>query len=514
MGHYDGINKEVLRGSIHDLKQDFEESLWLLTDLGHRLDEFLTLVRKTIPKTFPQLAEDVVAAVQLLLGDTDKLKRECEVSSKLCDTADSQKDLEQQTYKKYELSARIRAIYGRAAGVFISTDWQSPSFLHSVYPLAGSQIGQIVHTINDYKRDIHWDAQHFEDAYKREYIDGLVKLPINVYATSSGMSALTTIMNYLAGEKLADGSILIGERTYFEAKDLLHRLFGTRIVEFDEFDLPSAARLIRELQPVVVWLDSLTNTEYIAIPDIPSILTAVAASGRNPTTVVIDNTGLSVTYQPVRHAIVKPKNVNLIVSESLNKYHQFGQDRTTGGIIWGVGGESGKISEYRVHTGTNIPDVCVRMLPTPNRKRLQRRLDRLERNASFLATQLDTIIRSSGREDAVEVVYPNLPAYKGFPWTRALPFHGSYFTLKFNDPYRRISFYKQFVDKVIRRAKSEQLPLVSGSSFGMDITRIYLTAVRATVATPFLRVAVGTEHQADMNRIAKVLGEVITASSA
>lgn len=514
MVHHEGISKELLRVSFIDLQQDFDERLWLISDVGYRLDGLVLQIRKCISKYYPQLSDEIITAIHLLLGDIDNIKRDCITWKTQCGVASTSSDLTLITSRKHELTARIRAVFSRSAGIFVAADWQSPTFLHSVNPQAGVQLGRIMHTINDYKRDIHYDAQQFEDAFKREFIDGMLKLPINVYATSSGMSAINTIMNYLAGERLAEGNILVGKRTYFEAKDLLHTVFREHVIEFDELDISTFIHLLREWQPTVLWLDSLTNTEDIVIPNIPDILDKTAQYGKNPTTVVLDNTGLSVTYQPLRQAFIKPKNVNLIVTESLNKYYQYGLDRTTGGVLWAVGGDTGKISEYRVHTGTNIPDICVYMLPTPNRKRLLQRLDRLERNAVYLATQLDTVIRATGRADAVEVIYPGLTGDTADDWTKNIPFHGSCLTLKFKDPYRRVSFYKQFVEKVVRRAKSEHVPLVSGSSFGLDITRIYLTAIRASAGVPFVRIAVGTEHQADIHRIAKVCGDVITMTSA
>lgn len=501
----------MLHSSHTDLAADFEELEWLADDAVQKLAAYIPVIRKQVAKPFPAAAEEVIEATQLLLGDLDKLKRDIHGTRRSGERAD---DISRLTEQKYQFLARLRALISRTGSLLVATDWQSPTFAHTLYPLAGSQTGKISATINDYKRDLHWDAQFLEDAFKREYIDGIVKLPINVYATVSGMAAATTIMNYLQGENRADGPILVGQRTYFEAKDLLHRFFGARVRECDEFDTHATRGLIRDVQPAVLWLDSLSNTEEIGMPQIGELFAEVAQSGRNPTTVVLDNTGLSVSYQPLHHALIKPKNVNLVVFESLNKYYQFGLDRTTGGIIWSVGGESGKLSDYRVHTGTNIPDMSAQMIPTPNRKRLERRLARFERNTMLLATHLDTVIRSSGRQDAVEVVYPGLPSYRGYAWTRGLPFHGSYLTLSFREPYRRVSFYKQFVERALRKAKSEQIALVSGTSFGLDITRLYLTAIRATVTTPFLRVAVGTEHQADLLRIGRLLGEVITTTSA
>jgi len=47
--------------------------------------------------------------------------------------------------------------------------------------------------------------------------------------------------------------------------------------------------------------------------------------------------------------------------------------------------------------------------------------------------------------------------------------------------------------------------LLGGSSFGFDTTRIYLTAEGADYGEPFVRIAAGTEHRLEVERVAEAL---------
>ena len=58
--------------------------------------------------------------------------------------------------------------------------------------------------------------------------------------------------------------------------------------------------------------------------------------------------------------------------------------------------------------------------------------------------------------------------------------------------------------RVIEEAKKRDLDLVSGTSFGFNVTRIYLTAMHADeIIKPFVRVSVGTETCDEIERLAQ-----------
>ena len=60
-------------------------------------------------------------------------------------------------------------VSGQLTGSIITaTDWQCPSFAHSVSSMAGRFNGKIIGTINDYKRDHHHDEKEYERRLLKE----------------------------------------------------------------------------------------------------------------------------------------------------------------------------------------------------------------------------------------------------------------------------------------------------------------------------------------------------------
>lgn len=65
--------------------------------------------------------------------------------------------------------------------------------------------------------------------------------------------------------------------------------------------------------------------------------------------------------------------------------------------------------------------------------------------------------------------------------------------------------YKRFISAVLKEAKKQQIQLVQGTSFGMNTSRIYLTATNTKFGKPFIRFSVGTESRAEIEAIVNVL---------
>ena len=142
-------------------------------------------------------------------------------------------------------AALIRREYGIAAALATADDWQSPSSGHSLRSQAGRDEGRIRPYVDDYKRDRHGDAAAYEAAYLRE----LVGAPdVRAFATSCGMSALTTILALLDVE----GPVLLGRSSYHETRELVLAAFRGRVVEVDEADLLGA---LHELAPSALFVD-------------------------------------------------------------------------------------------------------------------------------------------------------------------------------------------------------------------------------------------------------------------
>lgn len=427
-----------------------EETSYLLSDANHRLKMFL----RDIAKNKRHIHPDTYRQAQSLA-------------------------LQYQTELSCASDAReyLRTHQGLIGALITSTDWQSPSFAHTFISQAGRETGKIYATKNDYKRDQHWDAFRYEQSFLKENIDVFIKLPMHVYATTSGMAAFTTILMFLLGEKKVVGKILCGTSIYFENKALLTQLFSDKLIIVDESNTKGVLQAIDIHNPSVVIFDSITNAPDIITPDLTTIIRHLLRAQKE-TYLVIDNTGLSVQFQPFPEIFGRRTNLRLIQFESLNKYHQFGMDRVTGGIIVAYENEAGKLFDYRAHAGTNITDVAAASLPTPNRKYLAKRLMLHNNNTAFIATALKNWIDQNPHSSFEGISYPGI---------------GSYFTVKFKRQFATISNFKRFVNIALSIAKRHNVNLVNGTSFGLDTTRIYLTAIRSKPNTPFVRIAVGVE---------------------
>ena len=481
-----------------DLQQDFQELLALARSAAHRL-RFFRLQLLTRPGIIRHTSR---AALMPLLDTTLQTYTRLIAELKRALWASTETASERITQKQ-EIADKLRLLQGITASLLVSTDWQSPSFKHATHSQAGRQTGKIVGTFNDYKRDRHLDAEAYEQQFRRAYLDFAPPLLTTVRVTSSGMAAFVTVLHALQFARQFDGPLLVGNACYFENKILLNRLFADRITYVDEFNTDEIVAAAERLQPCAIFLDSLCNTETIAVPNLKELFARLAQVVQRPCHLVLDNSGMAVMYQPLRDFPLLQNRLQLIVLESLNKYHQFGFDRVTGGIIWTVGLIEPGIGGAREHLGTNMPDASVLSLPTPNRALLERRMRRLGRNAERVAKALQAHVEKRAATTPIShVVYPGLPSYPGFEWTKDLPFHGAFLTLAFKPGLGSVGLYKRFLNLAIEEAKAAGAPLVAGTSFGMDTTRVYLTALLSTkMTTPFLRIAVGTETKDELDKL-------------
>lgn len=484
--------------SISDIKNDLSETiseiLYLLSDADRKLAAFLDAVNQARKHIQPASLSETVQTGKTYrdeLASHGAIIRECYAKVR---TLASQEDIHKIDTIIENTREYLRTHIGLFGALITSTDWQSPTFAHAQFSLAGRQTGKIYATINDYKRDQHWDAYAYEQKFLNEHIDALIKFPIHVFTTSSGMAAFTTILLFLIGEKKLPGSIVAGNSIYFENKGLLTQMFADKVIYADEQDLDSFISVIHTHDPSAIFIDSLTNAPRIISPDIPKLIRWLISHVKQETYLVIDNTGLSVQLQPYKQILGRRTKLRIITFESLNKYHQFGMDRVTAGIITSYSRETGKLFDYRDHGGTNIIDSTAVTLPTPNRKWIETRLRRHARNARMLTLALRQWIGDHPNHPVRDISYPS---------------RGSYLSLIFQPKKQTISTYKRFVSAALSVAKKKGVNLTSGTSFGLNATRIYLTAVRSRPNTPFVRIAVGTEHTLNMERVIDVFIETL-----
>jgi len=390
----------------------------------------------------------------------------------------------------HRLHTRCRHLYARMGGLLTAAHWQSPAFGYSVTDETGGEQKIIRANINDYKRDQHPTGVAWEKKFASGYIGR--GRPF-VYATNSGMAALTVSALLVRQGLPRVYRIAVGKRSYFENKELLHMMFPReRIVFFDE-QLPEELGSIR---PHAVFADAVTNDPSMITTDFDAVVSASCTAG-HPVTVVADVTCVSSLYFRMPKLPRLHTRVTFIGFESLNKFHQYGLDRVTGGVLWGYGVSSDAVYRVRDHAGVNIAEYAAAVLPTPNKYVLGTYLRRLEDNAAIVAKRLRGRVPGS-----VSVQYPGKPRGS----KRAL-YAGSFVAVSMQNKDWRA--YRTTLREILARAKKTGIPLVAGTSFGLPVTRIYTWTPRSRFEKVFLRISPGLESSQRMRELADCIADAL-----
>ncbi|MPZ69760.1 MAG: hypothetical protein GEU71_09550 [Actinobacteria bacterium] len=402
------------------------------------------------------------------------------------------------------LRSRLAAI----AGATLASDWNSPSIAHSVMSNAGRECGTITSFLDDYKRDRHRLAADYEEAWLNQYVDARRKDGLRALVTSSGMSAFITIAHLIRAEP-SGRPLLVGRATYHECRDLLESgIAGRKVVEVDETNLETVMQAVQQIDPSGLVLDSLGNNSTIAFPDLEGIFRRLASIGFAGV-VVVDNTGRSVTAQP--WARENREELRLIEFESITKYAQLGFDRTAAGMIVASSVDGAALDELREHLGTNITDMSVTQLPTPDRPVLERRLARIGRNAAAIAMSLQQHVEEWCLP--LDIHHPSLPNHPSYAVARERAFHGGSLAIGFHPTIDHHPVRQRLVELCLDEARTAGVPMVHGTSFGFDTTRVYLTSAHADHGIPFVRISAGTEHADQIRSVVKVLQAAVTRAA-
>lgn len=412
-----------------------------------------------IDQSYQDLESDAGELDYLTQDLVPKLKEEVENFLK---AVRARRKLDDLIGEKQRLYLDLREGVGITAGLKTAPNWQSP------------QIGgKVLAGINDYSRDQSVSGNEYQKKFAREFVGRWRGLPVPVFLTNSGMGALTTILAFLLRENKISGEIFLGENSYFQNQELIRKMLGRQVIEFDEENFDTFKTSYLKMKPRVIFIDTLANTSNLARPDLKKIVRFLTESAKEETYLVVDNTCACLNFEPLKSLKPNRGKLKLLVWESLNKFYQYGMDRTIGGIFWGLPQDAGKLYDARMHAGTIMGDTAQVMLPTPNRKQLEQRLLRIGRNASL-----------------VTVALQDKCVYKGV---------GGSLILKINQKQMK---------QILAQAKKQQIPLIAGTSFGLNTTRIYFTASHTDYSQPFVRLSVGTETLWEMDRLIKLLNLV------
>ena len=155
-GHTDGLVGQ----SITDLRDALEELAYLIRDaeakvdrLGTRLDRDRDNLRTDTRRLLRAQAAKERARYRELGQTLLRLRQRASVTN-----ADRHALIAELERGRAALADLLRSQRALTAALMVAADWQSPSFMHSTVPAAGSQSGLITAHWNDYKRDRHLDV--------------------------------------------------------------------------------------------------------------------------------------------------------------------------------------------------------------------------------------------------------------------------------------------------------------------------------------------------------------------
>ncbi len=404
-------------------------------------------------------------------------------------------------WRKYESTKarewqNLRKQIARAAGETVADQFQAPSYKHSLWSEAGNRTGKVLGNINDYTRDRHPMANELEKNLEREYLTLVRRQLAGALVTSSGMAALATIWLGLQRAGKLSGTVLIGKESYFQNQEVVTTA-ATKVIRFDELDMDQLAKLLRNENPTVILVDSLCNNPTLTCPDIIKIAKAIRENSKRKVVLVVDNSllGMGVGYERLWRE--NRGKCQIVVWESLNKFFQFGLDRTTGGVIWAdKNGEDGltywDLFHARIHAGAIMPDFACALMPRQSAARMEVYQERINRNAEIIATELKKIV--GGR---VKQVYR----------AEREPFAGAQIVVLLTN--NSVWQIQSVIRRAITEAKRRRVQLSAGSSFGLPNTRVYLTARKTDFARSFLRISAGCESEPAIREIGEVLKKVL-----
>jgi cysteine synthase/cystathionine beta-lyase/cystathionine gamma-synthase len=490
--------------NVDDLIEDLSELRQLLDDLGETSPNEIDCSVDTGASTDAArtLSTSLQRNVSAILSRHQRAYESLERATRWPHSEALPTVLENVRKEYLSMKADIRVAYKQRGNVLCARDWQSPIYASSVFLGANRLSDGIAEHAWDYKRDGHLDALGYEEQFVSQYVAHLGGKRAKAYLTNSGMGAFTTVLHWLAHE-LQMGGVTVGLKPmYFENLHLAQAFFPNMI----QLDTPSSGELLsclRSKQPSVVFCDVVSNCGEVVSHDIETILNWATTEMKEPVAVVIDTTCLPTLLLPSGLLENMPAHVSVIFVESLAKFHQFGMDTVTGGVVVLEAEQSlhDNYKKNRARLGINIADASVGSLPLPNRELLTKRLYRHSRNTRVLAQHLDLIAREG--KGIVESVSWQSEGPQSASWYRS-----SCLSIRLHKPFKSVKRYQEFEQKVMDLCVQAGLPLALGTSFGFDVSRFYVTAPSTPFEDPFLRVSVGTETSSQIQQLCDILGAV------
>jgi cystathionine gamma-synthase len=324
--------------------------------------------------------------------------------------------------------------------------------------------------------------------------------------TSSGMAAYSLIENFLLREVVGPGDrVLMHPSIYFETQEQLRalRFLDIRIAAGTNREALLAAIVAQ--RPKLVFVDPLTNSAELHLIDLPRLLEDAARVCTAETWFVVDGTLLSGGF----NAFPPPRlpKVRVLYYESGCKYLQFGMDLGPSGVVVVESALAERFERLRRGIGAIAAEPMI--LPRVSRSGYLAYLQAQTASAEAVACAVKAYAEEAG-EQVLLPVFPRMREHPDHAEAAGYPHLGGVLAFRFRDErFNRRETLEDFIDALIAKARSAQLPLTAGVSFGFRVPRIGAAWSSFDESKAFLRLSAGTRPEA-----AGRLGRLIAGAAA
>ncbi len=324
---------------------------------------------------------------------------------------------------------------------------------------------------------------------------------VRLLLTSSGMTAYALIEAYLLREVLEPRDrILLHPSVYFETRRQLVSLRQFSSCTASGGSRADMLAAIAAHEPRVVFVDPLSNAADFRAIDMMRLLHQADRICRRETWFVVDGTLLSGGFDPF--AGPPRERVRVLYYESGCKYLQFGMDLGPAGVVVMEAALAEPFEQLRRGIGAIGSDALA--LPRASRPAYLHYLRAQTACAEAVARSATDASFSAARR-VIEAVHPSQASHPDHAEARHYLHLGGVLVFRFANPLlNRRRPLEDFIDLLIERARSANLALTAGVSFGFCVPRIGAAWSSYEADEAFLRLSAGIDR-----RLAGALGRLI-----
>lgn len=314
--------------------------------------------------------------------------------------------------------------------------------------------------------------------------------------TSSGQAAYSTLESYLLREVFPKhpevARVARVPYLYFEALEQLEALPQVSMTIAEDWSVEALIECVERTDSHVVFADPMANIGELPCFDFQALANALRTRDWRNRWLVIDGTMISGGFNPFT-LFDAPHHPQILYFESGSKYLQLGLDLQMLGVIVCSEQHAPSLARHRRNLGTGLNQNQVARFPLFGREQLLQRMQRLTRNAEYLAASLDAIEHPCSK---VRVAYPR--DWRKRQWNHG----GGVVAITFSEPgLNNRHCLEGLIELIINSCRTAGVSITKGVSFGFGVTRISAAAAIAESTDPFLRFSMGEETSEQLEQL-------------